>query len=127
MVPIAFKNLFYEKTRLILAVAGIAFAVVLILILEGFSAGVFEQAAAYPKNSGAELFVIQDGVDGMQSARSIIPQSLESTLAQIKGVKHIAGVFAAPVMFEHRGRKTPIIIIGYRPRDNMGGPWRLGS
>ncbi|MDP1809244.1 MAG: ABC transporter permease [Actinomycetota bacterium] len=127
MVPIAFKNLFHERTRLILAVAGIAFAVVLILILEGFSAGVFEQAAAYPKNSGAELFVIQDGVDGMQSARSIIPQSLESKLAQVKGVKHVAGVFAAPIMFEHRGLKTPVILIGYRLLDKMGGPWKLDS
>jgi len=127
MVSIATKNLWHEKMRLLISLGGIAFAIVLILLLEGFAYGVFEQAAAYPKNSGAELFVVQDGIEGMQSARSIIPETLESTLAQLNEAKHVAGVIAAPIMFERGGRKTPVILIGYRPLDDMGGPWKLGS
>lgn len=127
MVGMAIKNLAHERGRLVLSLMGIAFAVVLILILEGFAAGVYEQAAAYPRHSGAELFVVQDGVDGMQSARSIIPEDLKGTLDKIKGVKHVAGVFAAPIMFERNGRKTPVLLIGYRPLDKMGGPWKLDS
>jgi len=95
MVSIATKNLWHEKMRLLISLGGIAFAIVLILLLEGFAYGVFEQAAAYPKNSGAELFVVQDGIEGMQSARSIIPETLESTLAQLNEAKHVAGVIAA--------------------------------
>lgn len=127
MAGIAYKNLVHEKTRFLLSLMGIAFAVVLILILEGFAAGIYEQAAAYAQNSGAEIFVVQDGVDGMQSARSIIPEKLMGPLGKIEGVKHVAGVFAAPVMFERGHRKTPIVLIGYRPGDKMGGPWKLDS
>lgn len=34
MVSIAFKNLFHEKTRFIISVGGVAFAILLILILK---------------------------------------------------------------------------------------------
>lgn len=126
IVSIARKNLFQSKARLVISVAGMAFAIVLILILEGFAAGLSEQAVAFIDNSGAELIVTQAGVDNMQTSRSVLPISLRN-LIPVSGVADVAGIIVAPVMFEHKNRKTPIMLIGYKPGPRLGAPWKLAS
>lgn len=108
-----------------MSVSGIAFSVLLILILEGFAAGLYQQATAFINNSGADLIVAQAGVDNMQTARSVLPLFIGDEITAFPGVERVAGVLAAPVMFERGERKTPIMLIGYKTGQRLGAPWNL--
>lgn len=127
MVSIARKNLFHNKGRLFANVTGIAFAILLILILEGFAAGLFEQSVAFIENSGADLIVAQAGVDNMQTSRSALPAFAGDQIYGIRGVNNVAGIVTVPVMFEHQGHKTPVMLIGYKPGQRLGAPWKLAA
>ncbi|MDP2210484.1 MAG: hypothetical protein Q8J63_01945, partial [Candidatus Aquicultor sp.] len=64
MITIAIKNLFYRKSRLLLSILAIALAMVLILVIDGFAAGMFEQVTTYYYNIGTDVMVVQSGVEG---------------------------------------------------------------
>ena len=49
----------------------------LILLLSGFQAGVYQQATAYLDHTPADWVVAQDGVTNMLSATSLLPASTE--------------------------------------------------
>ena len=122
---IARKNLLHEKTRLLIGVSGIAAAIILILILEGFAGGMFRQLTAFARNSRADIFVLQNGVDNSQFGSSHLPKIAEQKIGRIKNVKKASGIFLVSAMMIKNSKKTPIKIVGYRPRDKFGQPWLL--
>jgi putative ABC transport system permease protein len=64
MVGIAWRNLVREKTRLAISVAGVAFAVLLILLLRGLYAGITAQATEYIRSVDAHVWVAEAGTPG---------------------------------------------------------------
>ncbi|MEO1147406.1 MAG: ABC transporter permease DevC [Cyanobacteria bacterium J06638_22] len=80
--PLAFLNLVHEKTRLGVAIAGVAFAVILVFMNLGFLGALSETAAAFYARFNADLFLIS-------------PQALEITTATpfpIERIYQVAGV-----------------------------------
>jgi len=61
MLKLAWRNLTHERTRLIISMAGVAFAVLLILVMSGIFAGGEEQATAYIRNQPALLWSCRRG------------------------------------------------------------------
>ena len=61
---LALRNLLPEKTRFALSVAGVGLAAMLILLLNGFQAGLYRQLGAYLDNSPGSVVVAQRGVTG---------------------------------------------------------------
>lgn len=126
MITIAIKNLFYRKSRLLLSILAIALAMVLILVINGFAVGMFEQVTTYYYNIGTDVMVVQSGVEGMMTSMSSLPGSLRDELRDIKDVDEVHEIISIPTIFLHRGEKTPIKLIGYHP-GKIGGPWRLAD
>lgn len=80
--PLALLNLVHEKTRLLVAIAGVAFAVILVFMNLGFLGALSETAAAFYSRFNANLFLIS-------------PQALEITTATpfpIERLYQVAGV-----------------------------------
>jgi len=80
--PLALLNLVHEKTRLGVAIAGVAFAVILVFMNLGFLGALSQTAAAFYAQFNADLFLIS-------------PQALEITSATpfpIERIYQVAGV-----------------------------------
>lgn len=82
-VPLARRNLFEDRRRSILAVTGVAAALVLVLVLNGVFAGAMRQVTAYIDNSPADVFVAQSSVRTMHMSITSLP---DDTLAQVRAV-----------------------------------------
>ncbi|MBD0262997.1 MAG: ABC transporter, partial [Tolypothrix sp. Co-bin9] len=54
-IPLAWLQLTREKTRLVIALAGIAFAVILMFMKLGFEAAIFDSAARLHQNLQGDL------------------------------------------------------------------------
>ncbi len=126
MVSIARRNLLQDKPRLAISAGGVALAIMLVLLLNGFLTGMNQQITAYIDNTPADFYVSQKGVANLQGAGSIIPRSILQKVESVEGVKAAMPVFAQYVILEIHGKKVTTFLLGYEP-ERGGGPWRLAE
>lgn len=122
MVSIAERNLLHEKGRLAISIAGVGFAIMLILILAGLYDGFQESARAYVEGSGADLFVTQEGTTDMFHSFSILPLNLTAKLTAILGVASVSPLISRQVEIHLTGGHAKAAIVGF---EDLGGPWRV--
>ncbi|MDO8670422.1 MAG: FtsX-like permease family protein [Dehalococcoidia bacterium] len=127
MVSVARRNLFQDKTRLIVSVGGVAFALLLVLALDAIFTGSMNRITAYIDRSGADIWVAQEGVRNMHMASSFLPLS---KVEQIKGVPGVAEVhpilYTSNIMTNGESRNL-VYLIGIGPQAKVGGPWKMRS
>jgi putative ABC transport system permease protein len=122
---IALRNLFKDKLRLALSIGGVALAVMLILILNGFLTGLTMQIGAYLTHEPGTLVVAQGGVEDMIGVSSQLPAGA-AEMVRARGAKRVIPILSQSVIFEMHGRKQLAYIIGYDPQTG-GGPWQLSA
>jgi len=123
LTNIAWKNLAGERTRFAISVAGVAFSVVLVVILRGLYSGVIADATRYVRTSGADLWVAQaeTPADFLQS-RSILPVSDRDEIEQVDGVAKVQPLLSRPVGLRLHGRDANLFLVGIAPGAQIGWP-----
>lgn len=127
MMRLAFRNLFQNKTRLLISVGGVAMALLLILSLDAIFAGVERQVTAYIDNSGADIFVAQRGVRNMHMAASAIPTSVIEEVKSIEGVEDVTPIMYLSNMIGAGSERNLAYIIGIPKGTQIGRVWNLAS
>jgi len=123
---LARRNLFQDKTRLALSVGGVALAVMLILLLNGFLAGMNQQISSYLIYSPGSIIVAQRGVRNLLGATSLLPGGAEDKAEMVDGVTEAIPILSQFVILDLHGKKQPAYLIGYDP-ERGGGPWEIAS
>jgi putative ABC transport system permease protein len=130
-ISIALRNLLQDRFRLMLSIAGVASAVMLVLILEGFVAGLYRQVGAYLENAPGSMVVNQQGVTNLLGATSILPAKAEEEVRRIEGVEDAIPLLSQFVILDLHELKQPAYLIGYPSGDSppaqRGGPWQLSA
>lgn len=122
-MSIAWRNLLKDKTRLALSIGGVALAVMLTLLLNGFLAGMFAQITAYLENAPGSIVVAQDGVTNLLGATSLLPAGA-AVAVKSEGAEKVVPILSQFIILELHEKKQPAYLIGYDPKIG-GGPWRL--
>lgn len=123
-VPVGRRNLFSERRRAFLGIAGVGVALLMAIALDGIFAGAMREVSRYIDSSGADLFVSQRGVRTMHMSSSAIP------LAAVEEVRELPGVrWADPILYDSGAliasdERQLTYIIGYVP-GARGGPASL--
>ncbi|MDL1945146.1 ABC transporter permease [Chloroflexi bacterium CFX2] len=123
-MSLARRNLFQDKPRLLLSVGGVALAVMLILILKGFLAGMNRQITSYIDRSPGSIVVAQEDVVNLLGATSILPDGISQKSEAIRGVDEAIPILSQFIILDLHGKKQPAYMIGYEPEQG-GGPWEL--
>jgi putative ABC transport system permease protein len=126
MTYLAFRNLWQQKFRLALSIGGVALAIMLIIILNGFLSGIYAQVTAYLENTPADLIVAQEGVTNLLGATSRLPPGTEGAVRGVQGVGRISPIVSQFVVLDIHDRKVVSYMVGY-DLDEGGGPWLLKS
>jgi putative ABC transport system permease protein len=121
---LAFRNLFQQKFRLALSIGGVALAITLIILLNGFLQGIYAQVTAYLDNTPADLIVAQDGVTNLLSATSLLPANTEDLARGVPGIAQTTPIIAQFVILDIHDEKVVAYLVGYDP-ELGGGPWEL--
>ncbi|MBE9201819.1 MULTISPECIES: ABC transporter permease DevC [unclassified Nodularia (in: cyanobacteria)] len=90
--PLAWRQLMKEKTRLLVAVAGITFADMLMFIQLGFESALFDSAIQPHRNLQADLVLINPQFQTLVSVKSFSRERLYQTLGY-EGVKSVNSVY----------------------------------
>lgn len=123
-MSLARRNLFQNKTRLSLSIGGVALAVMLILVLNGFLDGMYRQITSYLDHSAGSLVVAQEDVVNLLGATSLLPDGIVSQVEALRGVDEAIPILSQFVILDLHGKKQPTYMVGYNP-DQGGGPWEL--
>jgi putative ABC transport system permease protein len=118
--------LFQDKTRLALSIGGVALAVMLILILKGFLAGMNRQITSYLDNSPGSIVIAEEDVVNLLGATSLIPDGTDQRTESVRGVDQVIPILSQFVILDLHGKKQPAYMIGYEP-DQGGGPWQMSA
>lgn len=144
MVSIARKNLFSDKTRLIVSISGVAFSILLITFLLGVYNAFATLATVYLNNSGADIIVAQEGVTDMFHTFSSLGNEKISQVERVSGGKAYGLISKTTNVFiteedgtkiidfsgrkkgdNIKGKKKTMNIIGFDTKSGLGGPWIL--
>ncbi len=118
---LAGRNLLQDKTRLLLSVAGVALAIMLILILTGFVSGMNLQVSTYLDHAPGSVVLVQAGTRG---ASSVLPAETADTAGSIAGVSSAVPIVTQYAVLDLGQTKQYVSVVGYDPARG-GGPWAL--
>lgn len=125
MVSIARKNLFHDKIRFAVALAGIQFAVVLITVQLGVFLRFLTNASVLIDNNEADVWVTARGLENFDFGRPFSEKKLYQA-REVPGVlwaeKYLLawGSWKTP-----RGSQENVQIIGFNPETMVGAPWNV--
>lgn len=126
-VPLARRNLFHDKGKLILSVTGVAATLALVLLLLGFRTGLYATLTAFVDNVGADVIVAQSGAQGMFASDSAVPLALHDDAANAANAREAGHIIVADIIFTEGKAKTPVLLVGYDPATPFGAPWDIGE
>lgn len=119
-IPLAWLQLTREKTRLVIALAGIAFADILMFMQLGFREALFDANVLLHKSLEGDIVLINPQSDALLSMETFSQRRLYQALA----VKSVASVH--PIYLDFTGWKNPetrklrnIQVIGINPQDRL--------
>lgn len=127
MVPLALRTLLYDRLRFLIAVGGVAFAILLMLVLRGILDGTVAKSTAYIDHVGADIFVSQQGVEHFALATSVVPAEVEAAARATDGVAAAHGIITVPLVAEIGGHEAAVRLVGFEPGSTLGGPWSLAE
>ena len=121
-VPLAWLQLTYEKSRLLVAIAGITFAVVLMFLQLGFRDALFDSAIRLQSNLVGDLVIISPQSTNLVGMRNFSQRRLYQAL----GMKDVAsvnplyiGLGAWKIKEDPAGQTRNILVLGANPDANV--------
>ncbi len=126
-VPLARKNLFQDRRRAALSIAGVGFALVLVLVLDGVFAGAMHQVTAYMRTSPADVFVAQKDVRTMHMSQSAMPAETVDAVRNVDGVAWVEGLRYTTAAVEAGDDRLLTYVFGYDTATGRAGPKRIAE
>jgi len=127
MLKLAWKNLFYERTRLLISVGGIALAVLLIFVMQGVFAGSEEHAVAYIRKQPAPLWIMQAGVENLHMSTSLMTPQVINDISAVEDVREAIGILYISAGIDLGEDVVYTYIFGIDSRIPFGGPWKMAE
>jgi putative ABC transport system permease protein len=122
---LAWRNLVHDRSRFIVTLIGIVFAVVLMGAQLGLLVGFAQTASGLIDHADADLWIVPIGTTNVDIA-SRLPGRRKYEAMTVPGV---ASVSAYMVQFafwrKPTGGNESVILAGFEPADARGAPWRL--
>jgi ABC-type transport system, involved in lipoprotein release, permease component len=103
MVPLATRNLFADTRRFAMSVAGVAFAVLLVLIVLSLYRGWSDVGRLYERLPG-ELWLSQPATSDPFHSTSFLPLADGARASRVAGVRAAIPVYTRHIAFDVRGR-----------------------
>ncbi|MEX0682880.1 MAG: FtsX-like permease family protein [Dehalococcoidia bacterium] len=135
MLLLARKNLFSERTSLVISVGGVALSVFLISLLLALFRGWSEKVGGFVEDSPVDVWIGTVGTNDFLTAASIIPLDDAESLDEIPAVSEWGAVIVRPLSANaveisdngDRGSDTKVDLhlIGYDPATGIGGPIKV--
>lgn len=120
---LAGRDILHAWPRFLLTGAGLGLLVGVTLSMAGIYRGMVDDARAILRNSGADLWVVQQGTLGPYAEPSNLPDDLYREIAGFRGVEAAANVTYLTMQVHHGETDVRAMVVGVVP----GGPGAPGQ
>ena len=119
-IPLAWLQLTREPARLAAAVAGVAFAVLLVFMQFGFSDALYASAVRFHASLQGALFLVSPQTSYLVQPRQFSRRRLYQVLG-FEGVESVSPVYAALALWKSPYDKSArnIFVVGFDPSDSV--------
>src|SRR5215469_14487890 len=125
MALLARRNLFHDRTRFLVTLTGIVFALVLIIIQFGLFLGFTTTTSNNIDHSGADVWIVFHAVGYFDTGRTFSERKFYQVLAT-PGVQQAEKYMQAFARWKRPdGGIENIQIIGFHPGSGLGEPWNV--
>ena len=121
------KSLIHERVAFFIGVAAASSALLLVMFFEAVYAGEAENIIAYPRNAGADVWVMQRGVGNMHMATSYLSDWKVSEVRNVPGVASVEPILYLNTVIEAGGQQWFAYIVGLDTPAGAAGPWAMDS
>lgn len=125
MLFLAFRNFLQERGRLVISVIGVAFSVVLILIMLGIENGVTQQFTRVVDRNPTNVFVAAKGIQDFFHGVSLFPANTLDQFRAEPGVKDVVPAISQRALIEKDGKHLDLVVFGFDPAKPQGAPWEV--
>ena len=126
MLLVARKNLFSERTRLVISVGGVALSVFLITFLLSLFRGWNEKVGGFVEEVDADVWVAREGTTDFLSAASILPlEGMDEQLSRIESVERWSPLIVRPMAATKDGTEMDVELVAFDTERGMGGPVQM--
>ncbi len=126
MFKIALRNLFQEKTRLAISIGGVAFSVLLMILLQGLNVGFSNVLGQYLGSVKTDIWVASDNTGNIMDP-SFLPPTLGQELKKIDGVASAQPFGMQNVTASVNGKDLAFYMIAYDPSTSVGKPSKVSE
>ena len=120
MVPIARRNLLADRGRLIISVSGVAFAVLLILVVLSLYRG-WSGIGQIVEEVPADLWVVQQGTTDPFHSVSILEEAVGEEIAAVNGVSSVHRAYARTMAAEVDGKDVAVFLMAFHREASGAG------
>jgi len=124
---LARRNLVANRGRMAASAGGVALAFTLVLALDAVLLGVTNQLTRYIDDSGADVFVAQNGVRNLHMVVSALPADTVDRVAAVDGVEEATPLLYVTGTVSAAGEDAVAYIFGIPADATMGRPVRLAD
>ncbi len=120
-LPIAWLQLKHEKTRLLVAIFGISFAVVLMFMQLGFRSALFESAVGMHSSLQGEIVLISPRSVALIAMKPFTERRLYQAAA-VDGVESVSPIYVEPAIWKNPtnpSKTRNIRVYGIKPSDRV--------
>ena len=119
-IPLAWLNLLHERTRLLVAIAGVAFAVVLIFMNLGFQGALLKSTTVMYDEFDAEIFLTSPQSLEISSTKAF-PRERLYQVAGVEGVERVMPLYLTYVLWRNPETRLSraMFVFGINPQDPL--------
>jgi len=119
-IPLAWLQLTREKIRLLVALAGIGFAVILMFMQLGFRDALFESAVTFHKELQGDIFLVSPQSNALIAMRGFSQRRLYQVLGYA-GVEAVSPIYLNFALWKNPETRATrgIMVIGINPSDRV--------
>ncbi len=127
MVSIAKENLLNEKIKTIMSIGGVILSVFLIFTINGVYNGMTYTMESMVYNTGADLWITQEGTSGsLHSPSQVNLTYVDTNLKTIEGIEEYTPLIRSATIYNYSSDENVLLIInGYNTSGTLGGPWSV--
>jgi putative ABC transport system permease protein len=118
-IPLAWLQLSFEKLRLLAALAGITFAVMLMLMQLGFAAALIDSAVRVYTHLRADVVLVNPNFEYILQSKAFPRRRLYQALA-VDGVESVSPIYLSLASWKHPVSidETSLLVTGFDPASN---------
>lgn len=122
---LAVRMMFHDRAKLVGSLAGVVFAVVLVLQQLGTLFGLIGKNTMFVENTGADIWVVPRGTNTLQAGEPL-DRSVVDRVRSARGVAEAEPlVLLAANMKRPAGGSEPMTLVGFAYPSRLGAPWNV--